>query len=215
VRPARRWQMPSPRRNGGCARLGSSGRALSVVLIRGDLCDARGTDTGCRSGGMLAVVRGHYWQLPRRECHGWLHNTEPGAAGRLSHFARRRQFLTKQPSISFTRPLFMLRPYCLSSGAEDETTRDRPIYCWKTLVMVNEIPARLLTVRELRQALDKAHPDQVVIFALTNQDLASLETPLHNGLGISFAVRVDRAGAEGPVFRLVPGQPRQARSPQA
>jgi hypothetical protein len=103
----------------------------------------------------------------------------------------------------------------IPSGAEDETTRDRPIYCWKTLVMVNEIPAGLVTVRELRQALDKAHPDQVVIFALTNQDLASLEAPLHNGLGISFAVGVDRAGAEGPVFRLVPGQPRQpgARRP--
>jgi hypothetical protein len=73
--------------------------------------------------------------------------------------------------------------------------------------MANETPAGLLTVRELRQALDEAHPDQVVIFALTGQELADLEVPLHKGLAISFAVRVDRAAVEGPVFRLVSAKP--------
>jgi hypothetical protein len=74
--------------------------------------------------------------------------------------------------------------------------------------MANETPTGLLTVRELRQALDEAHPDQVVVFALTNQELADLDVPLHTGLAISFAVRVDRAAIEGPVFRLAPARPR-------
>lgn len=78
--------------------------------------------------------------------------------------------------------------------------------------MVNETPTGLLTVRELRQALDQAHPDQVVIFALTSLELADLEASLRKGLEMSFAVRVDRGAVEGPVFRLAQARP---QSPEA
>jgi hypothetical protein len=73
--------------------------------------------------------------------------------------------------------------------------------------MANETPAGLLTVGELRQALDEADRDQIVVFALTSQEIANLEAPGAQGLAISFAVRVDRAGVEGPVFRLAPARP--------
>jgi hypothetical protein len=73
--------------------------------------------------------------------------------------------------------------------------------------MANETPAGLLTVGELRRALDEAHPDQIVVFALTSQDIADVKAPGVQGLAISFAVKVDRAGVEGPVFRLAPARP--------
>ena len=43
--------------------------------------------------------------------------------------------------------------------------------------MANETPAGLLTVGELRQALDEADPEQIVVFALTSQEIANLEAP--------------------------------------
>lgn len=43
--------------------------------------------------------------------------------------------------------------------------------------MANETPIGPLTVRGLRQALDEAHPDQVVVFAVTSQELADLDVP--------------------------------------
>jgi len=70
--------------------------------------------------------------------------------------------------------------------------------------MVNEIPGGVLTVRELGQALDRAHPEQVVTFTLTSRDFADLEPALRKGLGVSFAVGVDLGVTVGPVFRLVP-----------
>jgi hypothetical protein len=73
--------------------------------------------------------------------------------------------------------------------------------------MANDALAGLLTVGELRQALDEAHPDQVVIFALTRQEIEDLEVSVGQGLAISFAVRVDRATVKGPVFRLAPARP--------
>ena len=78
---------------------------------------------------------------------------------------------------------------------------------WETRAMANETPAGFLTVGELRQALEAAHPDQVVVFALTSREIANLEVPVDEGLAISFAVRADRASAEGPVFRLAPARP--------
>jgi hypothetical protein len=68
--------------------------------------------------------------------------------------------------------------------------------------MVNATPPRLLTVRELREALDAAHPDQVVCFSLGHDDLADLGAALPEGMGIVFAVKVDRARPDGPVFKL-------------
>lgn len=66
-------------------------------------------------------------------------------------------------------------------------------------------PPRLLTARELRQALDTAHPDQVVSFLLSDDDAATLGATVPKGLGVAFAVKVDRVSPEGPVFRLTSG----------
>jgi hypothetical protein len=63
-------------------------------------------------------------------------------------------------------------------------------------------PPRLLTVRELRKALDTAHPDQVVSFSLSDDDIATLGATVSEGLRIVLAVKVDQASPEGPVFRL-------------
>ena len=41
--------------------------------------------------------------------------------------------------------------------------------------MANETPAGLLTAGELRQALGVADPGQIVVFALTSQEIADLE----------------------------------------
>jgi hypothetical protein len=97
-------------------------------------------------------------------------------------------------------------PDALIAGQAESAPREREFHigCWKNLVMANETPAGLLTVRELRRVLDDSHPDQVVIFALTSQDLEDLEAVLLTGLGISFAVKVDQVAANGPVFRLAP-----------
>jgi hypothetical protein len=73
--------------------------------------------------------------------------------------------------------------------------------------MVNETPAGLLTVRELRRALDDAHPDQVVIVALAGQELSELEAAVSNGLEMVFPLKVDRATIQGPVFRLAAAIP--------
>ena len=48
--------------------------------------------------------------------------------------------------------------------------------------MANETPAGLLTVGELRQALDEADPEQIVVFALTSQEIANLEAPGAQGV---------------------------------
>ena len=48
--------------------------------------------------------------------------------------------------------------------------------------MVNAPLPWLLTVRELREALDAAHPDQVVSFLLNHDDLASLGEDVPAGL---------------------------------
>ena len=68
--------------------------------------------------------------------------------------------------------------------------------------MVNAPLPWLLTVRELREALDAAHPDQVVSFLLNHDDLASLGEDVPAGLQVVFAVKVDRVSPSGPVFRL-------------
>ena len=68
--------------------------------------------------------------------------------------------------------------------------------------MVNAPPPWLLTVRELREALDAARPDQVVSFMLNHDDLASLGANIPADMQIVFAVKVDRASPSGPVFRL-------------
>jgi hypothetical protein len=68
--------------------------------------------------------------------------------------------------------------------------------------MVDASPPWLLTVRELREALDTARPDQVVTFSLSGGDLAALRTTTPEGIRVVFAVKVDRASPNGPVFRL-------------
>jgi hypothetical protein len=73
--------------------------------------------------------------------------------------------------------------------------------------MVNESPPWLLTVRQLREALDEAHPDQVVSFLLSHDDLADLGTTVPVGMSITFAVKVDRVASNGPVFRLTSAGP--------
>ena len=73
--------------------------------------------------------------------------------------------------------------------------------------MVNESPPWLLTVRELREALNDARPDQVVSFVLSHDDLADLGATIPEGMSIVFAVKVDRAAFTGPVFRLSPAGP--------
>jgi hypothetical protein len=73
---------------------------------------------------------------------------------------------------------------------------------WKTSFMVNASPPWLLTVRELREALDTAHPDQVVTFSFSDDDLAALGATFPEGMRVVFAVKVDRASPDGPVFRL-------------
>jgi hypothetical protein len=64
-------------------------------------------------------------------------------------------------------------------------------------------PPRLLTVRELREALDAAHPDQVVSFSLSDDDVATLGAAVPKCLRIFFAVKVDQVSPEGPIFRLI------------
>ena len=68
--------------------------------------------------------------------------------------------------------------------------------------MVNAPPPWLLTVRELREALDTAHPDQVVTFSISDDDLATLGATFPEGMRVVFAVKVDRASPSGPIFRL-------------
>ena len=76
--------------------------------------------------------------------------------------------------------------------------------------MVNAPPPWLLTVRELREALDTAHPDQVVSFLLSHDDLASLRANLPADMQVVFAVKVERACPSGPVFRLTSAGPQSA-----
>jgi len=76
--------------------------------------------------------------------------------------------------------------------------------------MVNAPPPWLLTVRELREALDAARPDQVVSFMLNHDDLASLGANIPADMQIVFAVKVDRASASGPVLRLTAAGPQSA-----
>ncbi len=66
-------------------------------------------------------------------------------------------------------------------------------------------PPGLLTVRERREALDAAHPDQVVTFSLSADDVASVVATAPKGLRVIFAVEVDRVSPEDPVFRLRSG----------
>jgi hypothetical protein len=67
--------------------------------------------------------------------------------------------------------------------------------------MVNEREPWMLTVGELREALNVAHPDQVVCFSLGADHLAEIGT-VPDGMGIVFAVKIDRASPNGPIFRL-------------
>jgi hypothetical protein len=71
--------------------------------------------------------------------------------------------------------------------------------------MSSAAPLRQLTVRELRRALDAAHPDQIVSFSLSDDDVATLGATVPEGLRIVFAVKVDQVSPEGPVFRLTSG----------
>jgi hypothetical protein len=66
-------------------------------------------------------------------------------------------------------------------------------------------PPGLLTVRELRKALDAAHPDQVVSFSLSSDDIAAVRAAVPEGLRIVFTVKVDQVSPKGPVFRLTSG----------
>jgi hypothetical protein len=68
--------------------------------------------------------------------------------------------------------------------------------------MVNAIPAGMLTVRELRAALNAAAPEQVVCFSLAHDDLAVLNADVSGGLDVIFAVKIGRADPRGPVFKL-------------
>lgn len=68
--------------------------------------------------------------------------------------------------------------------------------------MVNVPPPKLLTVRELREALDAARPDQAVGFSLTSDDLAGLGAAIPKGMRVIFAVKVNRVSPNGPVFGL-------------
>jgi hypothetical protein len=66
-------------------------------------------------------------------------------------------------------------------------------------------PPGLLTVRELRKALDAAHPDQVVSFSLSDDDIAAVRATVPEGLRLVFSVEIDQASSRGPVFKLTSG----------
>ena len=71
---------------------------------------------------------------------------------------------------------------------------------------MNEREPWMLTVGELRQALNTTDPNQVVIFGLSADDLAYIRTA-PSGMGVVLAVKVDRASPNGPIFRLAPNGP--------
>jgi hypothetical protein len=53
---------------------------------------------------------------------------------------------------------------------------------WQTPIMADLPTPRLLTVRDLREALAAAHPDQVISFSLDHDNLASLGAALLGSL---------------------------------
>jgi hypothetical protein len=75
--------------------------------------------------------------------------------------------------------------------------------------MVNELEPWMLTVGELRRALSEAHPNQVVCFSLSADDVAAIRTA-PDGLRVIFAVKVDRASPNGPTFRLASAGPQHS-----
>ena len=72
--------------------------------------------------------------------------------------------------------------------------------------MVNELEPWMLTVGDLRKALNAAHLDQVVCLSLSADDLTAMRT-VPDGIGIVLAVKVDRASPNGPIFRLASAGP--------
>jgi hypothetical protein len=75
--------------------------------------------------------------------------------------------------------------------------------------MVDEPEPWMLTVGELREALNVAHPNQVVCLSLSADDLVAIRI-VPDGMGIVLAVKVDRVSPNGPIFRLASAGPRHS-----
>jgi hypothetical protein len=61
-----------------------------------------------------------------------------------------------------------------------------------------------LRVRELRDALDRAHPEAVVLFSIPPDVVLRCREGAEAGLQIIVNVAFDDPDPEGPVFRLKP-----------